>query len=98
MPDADDTPGAMLALARLRDGDDPEAATAAAAGAHWLLGLQNSDGGIPTFCRGWGALPFDRSSPDLTAHSVRAWNAWRMLILPADRPRLVRAMAKAICE
>jgi len=28
----------------------------------WLLGLQNSDGGVPTFCRGWGKLPFDRST------------------------------------
>jgi squalene-hopene/tetraprenyl-beta-curcumene cyclase len=43
----------------------------------WLLDLQNRDGGIPTFCKGWGALPFDRSSPDLTAHTLRAWNVWR---------------------
>jgi squalene-hopene/tetraprenyl-beta-curcumene cyclase len=42
----------------------------------WLLDLQNSDGGIPTFCRGWGKLPFDRSCPDLTAHAIRAWRAW----------------------
>ena len=42
------------------------------AGARWLLALQNSDGGFPTFCRGWGALPFDRSSPDITAHAIRA--------------------------
>jgi len=77
VPDADDTPGALLALAALRDGDDPEAARAAALGVGWLLGLQNSDGGIPTFCRGWGKLPFDRSCPDLTAHAIRAWGAWR---------------------
>jgi len=88
VPDADDTPGAMLALARLRDGEDPEAAAAAAAGANWLLGLQNSDGGIPTFCRGWGKLPFDRSCPDLTAHAIRAWRAW-------PSPRLERAIARA---
>lgn len=49
---------------------------AARAGVKWLLDLQNSDGGIPTFCRGWGKLPFDRSSPDLTAHALRAWSAW----------------------
>jgi squalene-hopene/tetraprenyl-beta-curcumene cyclase len=42
------------------------------AAVRWLLGLQNRDGGFPTFCRGWGALPFDRSSPDITAHAVRA--------------------------
>ena len=34
--------------------------------------LQNRDGGWPTFCRGWGALPFDRSGSDLTAHASRA--------------------------
>lgn len=88
VPDADDTPGAMLALARLREGDDPEAARAAAAGAVWLLGLQNSDGGMPTFCRGWGKLPFDRSCPDLTAHAIRAWSAW-------PSPRLEPAIARA---
>jgi squalene-hopene/tetraprenyl-beta-curcumene cyclase len=32
---------------------------------------------MPTFCRGWGNLPFDRSSADLTAHALRAWLAWR---------------------
>jgi squalene-hopene/tetraprenyl-beta-curcumene cyclase len=42
----------------------------------WLLNLQNADGGWPTFCRGWGKLPFDRSSPDLTAHAIRAIVAW----------------------
>ena len=76
VPDADDTPGALLALAKLRDGEDPEAASAARAGVRWLLGLQNSDGGMPTFCRGWGRLPFDQSCPDLTAHAIRAWVAW----------------------
>ena len=49
---------------------------AAERGIVWLLDLQNRDGGMPTFCRGWGALPFDRSSPDLTAHALRAWTAW----------------------
>jgi squalene-hopene/tetraprenyl-beta-curcumene cyclase len=58
--------------------------------------LQNSDGGIPTFCRGWGALPFDRSSQDLTAHALRAWNAWRTEIDPRDRPRLVRAISAGL--
>ena len=32
------------------------------------------DGGVPTFCRGWGKLPFDRSGSDLTAHALRVWN------------------------
>jgi squalene-hopene/tetraprenyl-beta-curcumene cyclase len=75
VPDGDDTPGAMLALLSLGAIDGPTLA-AGAAGAQWLRGLQNRDGGIPTFCRGWGALPFDRSSPDLTAHTLRAWSAW----------------------
>jgi len=68
VPDADDTPGAILALKALGQGDGSwrELAT------DWLLGLQNRDGGIPTFCRGWGTLPFDRSGTDLTAHTLRA--------------------------
>ncbi|HAV62275.1 MAG TPA: squalene--hopene cyclase [Verrucomicrobiales bacterium] len=76
VPDADDTAGALLALHQL-DPRAEETTTAAHAGAKWLLGVQNSDGGIPTFCRGWGRLPFDRSSPDLTAHAIRAWSVWR---------------------
>ncbi len=78
VPDADDTPGAMLALSKLQNEDTFDSCkTAAEKGSIWLLGLQNRDGGIPTFCRGWGALPFDRSSPDLTAHTLRAWHFWK---------------------
>jgi squalene-hopene/tetraprenyl-beta-curcumene cyclase len=95
VPDADDTPGAVLALKHL-GANDPAARTAAFAGIRWLRGLQNGDGGIPTFCRGWGALPFDRSSQDLTAHTLRAWNAWRTEIDPRGRPALVRAMSRAL--
>jgi squalene-hopene/tetraprenyl-beta-curcumene cyclase len=40
------------------------------------LVLQNRDGGWPTFCRGWGRLPFDRSGTDLTAHALSAFYAW----------------------
>ena len=76
VPDADDTPGALLALKQLGEIDDTTRA-AARAGCVWLLDLQNRDGGIPTFCRGWTNLPFDRSSPDLTEHTLRAWLAWR---------------------
>jgi squalene-hopene/tetraprenyl-beta-curcumene cyclase len=42
------------------------------AGVRWLLRLQNSDGGWPTFCRGWGRLAFDRSTPEITAHAAAA--------------------------
>jgi squalene-hopene/tetraprenyl-beta-curcumene cyclase len=41
-------------------------------GLNWIDGLQNRDGGFPTFCTGWGKLPFDRSGSDLTAHALRA--------------------------
>lgn len=68
VPDADDTSGALLALHELNCREDP----AVGKGIDWLLALQNSDGGWPTFCRGWGRLPFDRSAPELTAHAVRA--------------------------
>jgi squalene-hopene/tetraprenyl-beta-curcumene cyclase len=101
VPDADDTPGAILAIIELerrrRESsatgrvDTPAASAgscstsavppadkhntvfdALARGSGWLLQLQNGDGGWPTFCRGWGTLPFDRSAPDLTAHAIRA--------------------------
>jgi squalene-hopene/tetraprenyl-beta-curcumene cyclase len=82
VPDADDTPGAILALLTLAATSEPPVAVrdAIAAAVGWLLGLQNRDGGWPTFCRGWGLLPFDRSSCDLTAHAVRALHAARGLL------------------
>lgn len=76
VPDADDTPGAILALLKLRPGSN-RVRSAVRDAIGWLLDLQNRDGGWPTFCRGWGALPFDRSSPDLTAHTLRAIRAWQ---------------------
>jgi squalene-hopene/tetraprenyl-beta-curcumene cyclase len=75
VPDADDTPGALLALRNLPMDENSE--QAASDGVQWLLDLQNKDGGWPTFCRGWGHLPFDRSGSDLTAHCIRAIQAWR---------------------
>ncbi|MCZ7644248.1 MAG: squalene--hopene cyclase [Planctomycetota bacterium] len=71
-PDADDTAGALLALRHL---GVPAEDTRLQAGLRWLVSLQNRDGGIPTFCRGWQKLPFDRSAPDLTAHALRAMQA-----------------------
>lgn len=95
VPDADDTPGALLALAVMRrtvDDDDQrrQIDEAAAAGIGWLLDLQNSDGGWPTFCRGWGKLPFDRSGADLTAHALRALHAWEPDRLSPDLEQLGR--------
>ena len=68
--------------------------SSAIAGIQWLLGLQNWDGGIPTFCQGWGALPFDQSSTDLTAHAIRAFQAWHKSgrLTPPD---LLRKMERA---
>ncbi|MEP2307351.1 prenyltransferase/squalene oxidase repeat-containing protein, partial [Rhodopirellula bahusiensis] len=96
VPDADDTPGAIISLrmqattkpdllgndfsrewpALMASGASTQNAVdtwqACDRGVDWLLDLQNRDGGWPTFCRGWGKLPFDRSSNDLTAHTLRA--------------------------
>jgi squalene-hopene/tetraprenyl-beta-curcumene cyclase len=96
VPDADDTAGAVLALSHLGP-DRADVRKAAIAGMAWLLDLQNSDGGIPTFCRGWGTLPFDRSSTDLTAHALRAWASWTSR-LSGDPivERIARAASKAI--
>ncbi len=84
VPDADDTPAALVALSAwltAPTADDPElvrrAALSGRQGVLWLLNLQNRDGGWPTFCRGWGVLPFDRSGSDLTAHAIRALHLWR---------------------
>ncbi len=70
VPDADDTAGALVALRSLTP--PSHVAMPACLGLDWLAGLQNRDGGWPTFCRGWGKLPFDRSGPDLTAYVLRA--------------------------
>lgn len=89
VPDADDTPGALLALAAWKesaegaeDPVDPRISDAAGWGCRWLVDLQNSDGGWPTFCKGWGALPFDRSGTDLTAHAIRGLAKWLGKLVP----------------
>ncbi len=137
VPDADDTPGAMLALMQLADadgtarlrqpGETPVASEfrrkhpwlAKASwfvpecliedfGQHgcicgasgWLSDLQNSDGGWPTFCRGWGTLPFDRSAPDLTAHVLRAksslLNTWKRQVELRPPNLLARSTAHGV--
>ncbi len=86
VPDVDDTSGALLALASMRPRqrqpvDRTRIDEAAVMGLRWLLAIQNGNGGWPTFCRGWGKLPFDRSGSDLTAHALRAIAAWRRVLL-----------------
>jgi squalene-hopene/tetraprenyl-beta-curcumene cyclase len=130
VPDADDTPGALIALSHLLDTvpdeemqPSPRALARATLseytagglslprladvswedrpallnGLRWLLDLQNSDGGWPTFCRGWGHLPFDRSGCDLTAHVLRAISTWQPQIeadqVHAEALRLARQTA-----
>jgi squalene-hopene/tetraprenyl-beta-curcumene cyclase len=95
VPDADDTAGTALALRKLGLADDRVLA-AVTKGVRWLLDLQNRDGGMPTFCKGWGTLPFDRSGPDLTAHAIRAWQAWLPELPVAEKERISRAMRKAL--
>lgn len=100
VPDADDTAGALRALAEIKSSaggrQNDELRSAALAGVRWLLDLQNSDGGVPTFCRGWGKLAFDQSSADLTAHAIRAWLAWLDGLPEPLRVRTRRAVRRAV--
>jgi squalene-hopene/tetraprenyl-beta-curcumene cyclase len=95
VPDADDTSGALLALWNLGH-EEAHTKQAAAKGIQWLLDLRNRNGGIPTFCKGWGKLPFDRSCPDITAHALRAFAAWRHDMEPHLQSRIDRAIQKGI--
>ncbi|MBL6842966.1 MAG: squalene--hopene cyclase [Verrucomicrobiae bacterium] len=95
VPDADDTPGALLALHTLTE-DPSSVKNQALMGIQWLLDLQNSDGGIPTFCKGWGKLPFDRSSSDLTAHCLRAWSLWYPHISQQTQKAIDKAIRRAV--
>lgn len=95
VPDADDTPGAMLALMELYSGTDEEV-TAIENGCKWLVDIQNSDGGFPTFCRGWGKLPFDKSCPDLTGHAIYALIKTTCLVGSMLSPKLLAEVDKCI--
>jgi len=86
VPDGDDTPAAILAIRQLARSPCNEQLSkrfreATIKGLNWLVDLQNRDGGVPTFCRGWGKLPFDRNSTDLTAHLIRAVDAAQQGVL-----------------
>lgn len=72
VPDGDDTPGTILALLALNQGNLGLVQEPVLAGLKWLNQLQNNDGGFPTFSRGWGKLPFDQSCADLSGHAILA--------------------------
>ena len=90
VPDADDTPGALLALHAFDptvpsiSGRRTSIELAADDALGWLDVLRNRDGGWPTFCRGWGRLPFDRSGTDLTAHALRAFATFQTYFEQSD--------------
>lgn len=91
VPDGDDTSGALVALHTLLNGQYvPEVG----AGIDWLIQLQNRDGGMPTFCRGWGKLPFDRSTPDITAHAILAMSLWKDVLSQEQQSRCEKSIRR----
>ncbi len=99
VPDADDTPGSILALLEIYTGTREEI-SAIENGCRWLVDIQNQDGGFPTFCKGWGKLPFDRSCADLTGHALLALlksaEKLRNLISPGLIPEMDRSIHMAM--
>jgi squalene-hopene/tetraprenyl-beta-curcumene cyclase len=100
VPDADDTSSALIALHQLSAPEFHHSSFdirhSASAGIRWLLDLQNRDGGIPTFCRGWGALPFDRSTPEITAHALLGWWTWKAELPEELQNRIESATGRAL--
>jgi squalene-hopene/tetraprenyl-beta-curcumene cyclase len=92
VPDADDTSGAIIALHALGEGPTQTVCN----GIHWLLKLQNRDGGIPTFCRGWSKLPFDRSCPDISAHTYKAFSLYEKQLSESLRKKVIKAKARIL--
>lgn len=92
VPDADDTSSALVTLKNMGQACD----SVIHVGIRWLLDLQNRDGGIPTFCRGWGTLPFDRSTPEITAHALLAWWTWHDELPPPLQTRIATATRRAL--
>lgn len=95
LPDGDDTSGALLALHSLVE-ERQEVIMAIQKGIQWLLMLQNRDGGMPTFCKGWSKLPFDKSCPDITAHAMSAFLAWKKDMPGHLQKAMNRSLSKAI--
>lgn len=97
VPDVDDTCGAILALLDLYH-EKVDECEAIINGCQWLTSLQNKDGGFPTFCKGWGRLPFDSSCADLTGHALLAMT--RSLEIKGEKmsPDLKNALKLAIAR
>ncbi|MFH1614200.1 MAG: prenyltransferase/squalene oxidase repeat-containing protein [Planctomycetota bacterium] len=95
VPDADDTAGALIALKNLGIIDETITETAGS-GIKWLVNLQNADGGIPTFCRGLSAMPFDKSAADLTAHMITALGVWQEFFTGSFAEKIHHAIIHAI--
>ncbi len=97
VPDGDDTPGVMLALLQLQPVE--KVRKELQAGANWLLKLQNTNGGFPTFSKGWGKLPFDQSCADLTGHAFLALATFREksknFISPAQNKNITKSLEKS---
>lgn len=93
VPDGDDTSGALVALHTLLEG---QFRNEIGHGIRWLIGLQNRDGGMPTFCRGWGKLPFDRSSPDITAHALLAMSLWHDVLPDEIKGKCSRSIERML--
>jgi squalene-hopene/tetraprenyl-beta-curcumene cyclase len=98
VPDGDDTPGAILALLKLQPKEKIRKEIFAAI--EWLHQLQNSDGGLPTFSKGWGKLPFDQSCADLTGHALLAVSAvaeeFHEMLKPAEKKMLEKVFQKSL--
>jgi squalene-hopene/tetraprenyl-beta-curcumene cyclase len=95
VPDADDTPGAILALLEMYTGSQEEL-KAIESGCRWLTDIQNNDGGFPTFCKGWGKLPFDKSCADLTGHALLALSKSAELLHRDISPVLLKKIVRSI--
>ncbi len=95
VPDTDDTSGALIALHRLSK-DKGLALEAARNGISWLISLQNKDGGFPTFCKGWGKLPFDCSCPDISAHALKSFVIWRDEFDKKFQKKINKSLKKAV--
>lgn len=97
VPNAEDTSGVLLTLARTADRIDltlrRRVATAARRGTGWLLTLQNKDGGWSTFSRGLGHPLLHRSSSDVTAQALRAMAAVRRSFVDVEPVAPPRGLA-----